>query len=71
MCKYLFCQNFPFILVSFDRINYVIIGKVVLQMALMKNHNVIIPIKPVFNKDKNNYCYNMLLEKCSNKDSNT
>ena len=31
-------------------------------------HNVIILIKSVFNKYKNNYCYNIFLEKGSNKD---
>ena len=30
-------------------------------------HNVIILIKSVFNKDKNSYYYNILLEKCSYK----
>ena len=37
----------------------------------MTFHNVIILIKPAFNKDKNNYYYNMFLEKCSYKKSNT
>ena len=31
----------------------------------MTFHNFIILIKPVFNKDKNNYCYNILLGKAS------
>ena len=30
-------------------------------------HNVIIPIKSVFNKDKNNFYYTIFLEKCSYK----
>ena len=30
-------------------------------------HNVVILIKSVFNKDKNNYYYNIFLEKCSYK----
>ena len=30
-------------------------------------HNAIILIKSVFNKDKNNYYYNIFLEKCSYK----
>ena len=29
-------------------------------------HNVIILIKPVFNKDQKSYCYNIFLEKCIN-----
>ena len=33
----------------------------------MTFHNVIIFIKSVFNKDKNNYYYNIFLEKGSNK----
>ena len=28
-------------------------------------HNIIILFKSVFNKDRNNYCYNILLEKAS------
>ena len=32
----------------------------------MAFHNVIILIKSLFNKDKNNYYYNIFLEKASN-----
>ena len=31
-------------------------------------HNIIILIKSVLNKNKNEYCYNIFLERCSNKD---
>ena len=34
-------------------------------------HNVVILIKPVFDKDKNNYYYNIFLEKGSYRESNT
>ena len=32
----------------------------------MASHNITILIKPVWNEDKNNYCYNTFLEKASN-----
>ena len=35
------------------------------SLPLEKFHNVIIFIKPVFNKDQNHYNYNIFLEKCS------
>ena len=39
---------------------------------ILTSHNVIILIKSVVNKNGNHCCYDIILEKCSNKDkSNT
>ena len=61
----------------FDRINYLVSVKsddklthiiLCLQKTKLTHHDVIIVIKSVFNRDKNNHCY-IFLENCLYKES--